>query len=92
MGIILKGPLAPSAFMTVLLRRDIRIPDQAEIVFVNSLPELLLVDPVPAYYPYPLKAVVKTFSKAIIQYFATGKAPRIRKILSVEMVNPRPAN
>ena len=84
-GIIVAGPLSAGALMTALLRRGIRIPDQVEIVYTNSLPELLMVDPLPAHYPYPLETVVKTLSRLIVQFFETGKLARVQKTVPVEM-------
>ena len=89
-GIIVAGPLSISTPMTVLLGRGIRISGQVEFVFTNSLPELLMVHPTPAHYPYPLEGIVKTLSRVVIQYFETGRLARLRKVIPVEMVKPHP--
>lgn len=89
MGIIIEGPLAISGLMTTLLRHGIRIPQQVEIVFVNSLPDQLVVDPLPVHYPYPLETLVKTIAQFVIQYFETGRLPRLHKLIPVELISPR---
>lgn len=88
LGIVLAGPLSAGVLMTTLLGRGIRIPQQVEIVVTNALPEILQVNPVPAHYPYPWKAWMKAVAKAAVQFFETGKPPRVQKLIPVEIVRP----
>ncbi len=85
-GILVVAPIPVGLILTALARYERKTHGGSEVIAVMAQPESVRVCPRPAYYPYPVRAWVKTLTDAAVHYFETGSVPPIRKTLSVELV------
>ena len=87
-GIIAIYSIPASVLMTALMARGVKVPDDVEIVAVNTTLQAVRVFPLPAYYPFPLATFAKAVCKAALHYFERGRLPALRKTIPLEMVSP----
>ncbi|MCC7519944.1 MAG: GntR family transcriptional regulator [Verrucomicrobiae bacterium] len=87
-GILVTVPVSAAAVMTTLLARQIAIPEQAEVVVINSMPDAAVLWPPPTQYRVSLDTLVKSLTRVAVHFFETGAVPQIAKVLPMEMVKP----
>lgn len=88
-GILVVSPVSLAAVMTTLLGRGVRIPGQAAIAWIETVPIPSLVWPPPIHYAVSPDAFVRVLTRAAVYFFKTGEVPAMRKTLPIERV-PRP--
>jgi len=84
-GVIAVYPIPTSNLMTALMKRGISVPDEVEVVALNTSQHYVRVVPVPALYLYPAEALAKAVCRAALHYFEHGRLPVLRKMIPLEL-------
>ena len=79
-------PIPANLLITALLQRGLRVPEQIEVVAVNTDLQSVRAVPVPTYYPYPVERFDKALCRIAVRYFEEGSVPPIRKLIPLTMV------
>ncbi len=85
-GLIVNAPLLPGLVVMALQDFGLKIPDDVEILPVNSTPGQLAVYPPLAHYPYPIQTMAKTICSTAYHYFKSGKGIQLRKQIPLTLV------
>ena len=85
-ALVVVAPVSVAAVMTTLLGHGVRIPQQAEMLLVQTSPSASLVWPVPGCYEASMEGFVKHITRAAVHFFQTGAVPSVRKTLPMEFV------
>jgi DNA-binding LacI/PurR family transcriptional regulator len=85
-GLVVIRPVSLAAVLTALLMRGIAIPDQVEVVGIESTLHTVKSCPSVSHYPFPVQEQVKSVTEAALTYFETGKLPNIHKLMLTERV------
>lgn len=88
LGLVLIYPIATSLIMTALLRRGVEVPEQVELIPMNTMLHNVRVLPPPVYYPFPVDALARTIARAAVRYFQQGQVPRLSKQIALQPVKP----
>ena len=88
-GLIVVLPVSIPAILCGLWTRNIRVPEQVEIVAIESSPDMVRVCPSVSHYPFPQQQFVKTLAEAAVHYFEHGSLSPIHKCFLIEPVPSR---
>lgn len=87
-GLIVISPVPAASLMMASMKRGLRVPDDVEVISVNSLSQEIRTFPIPIHYPYPMDKFAKAVCLAAIHYFEQGAVPPLRKLIPLHMVSP----
>jgi DNA-binding LacI/PurR family transcriptional regulator len=90
-GLIVIYPIPAGVLMTALMRRGIRIPEEVEMVAVNTTLQAVRTVPVPAHYPFPVKAFARAICRAAAHYFKHGAIGPLRLLIPIRAAPEPPA-
>ncbi len=85
-GLIALYPVPAGLLMTALMKRGLDVPEQVEVVAMNTTLQAIRLVPMPVYYPFPVEKFAKVICQAAVHYFEQGALPPIRKRIPIEMV------
>jgi len=88
-GLLIMSHIPLGLIATTLMRRNIQLPTQADLIVVASPPDTVRIDPPITHYSIPMDLFVKTLSNAIFDFWETGKPPVLKKLLPLTMVSPQ---
>ena len=88
-GFVTIYPIPASVLMTAFMKKDIKVPEQVEVVAVNTTLQAIRTVPLPTYYPYPVEAFSKAVCQAAVHYFEQGSLPPLRKMIPLKLLSPK---
>lgn len=89
LGVLAVYPTPATVLISALQQASIKVPDQVEVVGINTMWHSVRVVPRPVHYPFPVEAFARVVVRAAREYFARGTVPRLKKVIPLEVVRPR---
>ncbi len=86
-GVIVLAPVPVSMVVTALWHEGVAVPRQAEVVALFHSAEGIRLYPPPAHYPHPVARVVRHLTAAAVEYFETGRRPKVEKTILAEQAH-----